>query len=120
LVTERHELAVTFVVDTRSPTVTLSQPPAPSNDATPSFKGTASATTPVTIRIYEGDAAEGKRSLHRHCHWDGRRWSSGAANPALPSGKHTFTAVAIQESPLGNPAGRSDPVTFTVDTTPRP
>ncbi|HXW59839.1 MAG TPA: Ig-like domain-containing protein, partial [Solirubrobacteraceae bacterium] len=41
---------VTFTVDTESPTVTLAAPKSPSNNTTPSFTGTASETTPVTVR----------------------------------------------------------------------
>src|ERR1019366_9320761 len=41
-------------------------------------------------------------------------WVSDDASPALPSGQ--YTAVASQPSSLGNPAGVSGPVTFTVET----
>ena len=37
---------VHFVVDTRSPVVTLNALPTPSNDATPTFSGTATDKTP--------------------------------------------------------------------------
>jgi hypothetical protein len=50
---------VTFTVDTSAPTVTLNRPESPSDDATPSFTGTASDTTPVTIRIHAGSTASG-------------------------------------------------------------
>src|SRR2546423_1520421 len=43
-----------------------------------------------------------------------RRKGPGASNPALPSGQ--YTAIATQESSLGNPSGVSEPVTFTVET----
>jgi hypothetical protein len=103
------------MVDTTSPTVTLSQPPTPSNNTTPSFKGTASATTEVTIRIYEGTKAKGSEVSSATATGTGGSWTSSNAKP-LSTGTHTYTAVATQESPLGNPAGRSEPVTFTVNT----
>src|SRR5207247_780487 len=101
---------VSFFVDTRSPTVTLSQPPTPSNNTAPTFKGSASATEPVTIHIYQGTKAEGSEVSTATATGSGGAWTSGAAKPALPSGTHTFTAVATQNSPLGNAAGRSEPV----------
>jgi major membrane immunogen (membrane-anchored lipoprotein) len=110
--------AMTFVVDTSSPTVTLGQPPTPSNVTAPSFKGTASATTQVVIHIYEGQKAEGIEVSKATATGTGGSWTSGGASPALASGTHTYTAVATQESPLGNPAGRSSTVTFVVNTTP--
>jgi hypothetical protein len=109
---------VTFIVDTSSPTVTLSQPPTPSNNTTPTLKGTASDTTTVTIQIYEGTKAEGSEVSTATATGTGGVWTSGNAKPALAIGTHTYTAVATQESPLGNPAGRSLPVTFTVNTLP--
>jgi hypothetical protein len=107
---------VHFEVDTRSPTVTLNSPPTPSNNTTPSFTGTASATTQVAVHIYEGTKAEGTEISKALATGTGGAWSSGKASPALASG--TYTAVAIQESPLGNPPGTSSPVTFTVNTNP--
>jgi len=43
---------VTFTVDTKPPVVTLTGPPSPSNNTKPSFTGSASDTTPVTVKIY--------------------------------------------------------------------
>jgi hypothetical protein len=115
---EGKSAPVTFKVDTTSPTVTLSQPPSPSSNTTPSFKGTASAKEPVTVKIYEGTKAEGSEVSSATATGTGGAWTSGTAKPALASGTHTYTAVAIQNSPLGNPPGRSAPVTFTVNTLP--
>jgi len=39
-------------------------------------------------------------------------------SPELLTGDHTYTAVATEISPLGNPEGKSNPRTFTVDTEP--
>jgi large repetitive protein len=107
---------VRFVVDTEPPVVTLNAPPALSNDRTPSFSGTASDATPVTVEVFEGTRAEG--DVVRAAQAEGTRagWTSPDLAPPLPSGRHTFTAIAIQASSLGNPSGRSEPVTFVLDT----
>src|SRR5262249_57776197 len=44
----------------------------------------------------------------------GKNWSSSEASPALSEG--TYTAQASQPSSLGNPAGKSETVTFKVIT----
>jgi hypothetical protein len=46
----------------------------------------------------------------------GGQWSSGAPSHALADGE--YTAVAVQQSSLGNAAGLSAPVGFAIDTTP--
>src|SRR5439155_1607200 len=86
----------------------------PSNDTTPSFTGTASDTTSVVVHIYAGAAAEGSVVAAATATGTGGGWTSGHASPALSSGQ--YTAVATQASSLGNPAGVSEPVTFTVNT----
>ncbi|HEY4451747.1 MAG TPA: Ig-like domain-containing protein [Solirubrobacteraceae bacterium] len=108
----------TFTVDTSSPTVTLNQPASPSNNTTPTFTGSASAKLPVTIRIYEGTSTLGSEVAHATATGTGGSWTSGSVSQALAHGSHTYTARAEQESPLGNPAGQSQAVTFTVDTNP--
>jgi Big-like domain-containing protein/PKD domain-containing protein len=106
-------LPVTFTVDTAPPTVTLNRPSAPSDDTTPSFTGSASDTTPVTVQIHAGATAKGAIVSTAAATGTGAGWTSGTASPALSSGQ--YTAVAIQPSSLvGNSAGRSEPVTFTV------
>src|SRR5437764_1175342 len=114
LETGRSEPPVTFTVDTSSPAVTLDPPVSPSNDTTPSFTGTASDTTPVTVQIHAGPTAEGSTVSTATATGTGGSWTSAHASPALPSGE--YTAVATQESSLGNPAGSSEARTFTVDT----
>jgi hypothetical protein len=105
----------TFTVDTVPPTVTLNQPPTPSNNTTPSFTGFASETTPVEIEIYAGTSASGTPVASASAEGNGSNWASGATSPALTSGR--YTAVAVQSSPAaGNPPGESSPVTFTVNT----
>ncbi|HWW91488.1 MAG TPA: Ig-like domain-containing protein, partial [Solirubrobacteraceae bacterium] len=106
--------SVTFVVNTASPVVTLNQPASPSNDTKPSFSGEASETTTVTISIYAGSKAEGTVMSSASASGTGGGWSSGEASPALSSG--TYTAQATQPSSFGNPAGKSNPVTFVVNT----
>jgi hypothetical protein len=117
---EGKSAPVTFEVDTTSPTVTLVQPKSPSNNTAPVFTGTASGKLPVTIRIYVGATATGSAvsTATATVIGAGGAWSSGAAKPALAIGTTTYTAVATQESPLGNLAGSSKEAVFTVDTTP--
>ncbi len=93
-------------------------PPSRSNDRMPSFSGTASETTQVTVEIFEGTRPEGSIVATATAPGTRGSWISGDATPALPSGRHTFTAFATQASEIGNAAGRSAPVTFVVDTEP--
>ncbi len=108
---------VTFTVDTSSPTVTLNQPASPSKDTTPTFTGSSSETTTVAIKIFAGEKAEGSVIATAEASGTGGAWSSTEASPALSSGTHKYTAVATQNSLIGNSPGTSAPVTFTVDTT---
>ena len=98
--------------------MTLNAPASPSNDQTPAFTGTASATTNVVVHIYEGTKAEGTQLASATVKGTGGAFTTGEAGPALPSGKRTFAAQATQESPLGNPEGKSNVVTFVVNTNP--
>jgi hypothetical protein len=107
---------VTFVVDTEPPKVSLDPVASPSNNTAPSFSGSASATTPVVVHVYEGATAEGPEVSKVTVAGTGGAWSSGAAT--LAHGEHTYTAVATQASPLGNPDGSSGRVTFIVNTEP--
>ena len=109
---------VTFEVDTRAPTVTIDAPPPRSSDTAPSFSGSASEATRVTVEIFEGTRAEGNIIAIAGAQGTRGSWTTGPTAPPLPSGRHTFTALATQPSELGNPAGRSAPVTFVVDTEP--
>ncbi len=112
----RTSLPVTFTVDSAAPTVTLNSPGSPSEDTTPSFSGTASDTTPVIVQIHTGATANGTLVSRATATGTGAGWTSDYASPALASGQ--YTAVATQESSLGNPAGRSAPVTFTISPPP--
>jgi hypothetical protein len=104
---------VSFTVDTAAPTVTLNSPVSPSDNTTPSFTGTASDITSVTVQIHAGATAKGAVVSTTTATGTGAGWTSGNASPPLSSGQ--YTAVATQASSLvGNPTGRSAPVTFTV------
>jgi hypothetical protein len=105
-------LPVTFIVDTAPPSVTLNPPASPSDNATPSFSGTASDTTPVIVQIYAGGTEVGTVVSVASAMGTGSSWTSDNASPALPTGE--YTAIAVQESSIGNPTGTSAPVTFLV------
>jgi hypothetical protein len=107
---------VTFEVDTEPPTVTLKPPASPSNDTAPSFSGTASEASQLTVKIFEGSRAEGQVLATATGTASGGSWISDHASPALGNG--TFTALAVQRSAIGNLAGKSLPVTFIIDTAP--
>ena len=106
----------TFTVHTAKPVVTLNEVSSPTKDSTPSFSGTASETTDVTVSIYEGSSVSGSPVAEAHASGTGGSWSSGGAGPALADG--TYTAVAEQESAFGDGPGSSEERTFTVDTKP--
>jgi hypothetical protein len=114
---ETGSATATFTVDTAAPSVTLNAPESSSDNTTPSFSGTASDVTPVTILIYAGATASGTLVSSATATGTGATWTSGGANPPLSVGE--YTAVATQNSSLpGNPAGKSAPVTFVVTPSP--
>jgi hypothetical protein len=110
--------SVTFTINTGAPTVALNYPGSPPYDTTPSFTGSASDTTPVTVLIHAGATSRGTIVSAASATGTGGAWTSGNAAPALGVGQ--YTAVAIQPSSLRNPPGRSGPVTFTVTAPPPP
>jgi hypothetical protein len=107
---------MTFEVRAAPPAVTLRSPPSPSNNTTPSFSGTASEATPVTVEVFEGTRPEGNIIATATAPGTHAGFTSAAVTPALPRGRHAFTAVAVQTSALGNPPGKSAPVAFVVNT----
>jgi hypothetical protein len=107
--------SVTFAVDTLSPTVTLN-PVESQGDAKASFSGTASEIGPVTIDIYAGAQASGREVASLTAAGTGAQWISGQLEKALDNGQ--YTAIASQQSGIGNSPGTSAPVTFTVNTSP--
>ncbi len=110
---ETGSATATFTIDTAAPVVTLNSLEPPPGDVTPSFAGSASDITPVTVQIHAGATEEGTIVSLATAAGTGGSWSSADAQPALPVGE--YTAVATQDSSLaGNPAGRSAPVSFAV------
>ena len=107
---------VRFTVVTKPPTVTLTGPPALSNDTTPSFSGTASESEPVTVRVYAGSNAEGTVLESVEAHVSAGKWASAALGQALPEGD--YSATAGEPSGLGNAEGKSSAVKFVVHTKP--
>jgi Bacterial Ig-like domain len=105
-------LVATAAADKGVPKVTLNRPESPSSNTTPSFTGTASDTTPVTVQIHAGTTAKGTLVSLATAPGTGAGWTSGPASPALSSG--VYTADATQTSSPGNHTGSSKPVTFTV------
>src|SRR5439155_5890821 len=103
----------TFTIDTVAPSLTLSTPPTPSNNQTPSFTGTSSDTTTVTVNIYEAATTKGKLVATAAATPAGGEWQSGP--PTQPLSSHVYTAVAKQTDEAGN-VGESAPVNFIVDT----
>ncbi len=103
---------VSFEVDTEPPVVTLSAPPTPSNDRTPSFSGTASEAGQIVIHIMEG----AKQVATATSQAQGGGWTSGAASPALAMGHHTYHAFATETSSIGSEEGESTTVPFEVNT----
>ena len=96
--------------------VTLNKPLSLSNTTAPTFTGSASDKTPVTVNIYPGANPGEPAVATATAPGTGGGWKSSAASPPLASGQ--YTAVATQQSSLGNPAGSSESQTFTVDTAP--
>ncbi len=107
--------AVTFTVDTLAPAVSLGSVPALSNDATPSFSGSAGSAagdgTGVTLRVYEGSSVGGPIAEETTVSRSGSSWTHTAGT--LADG--TYTAQAFQGDSAGN-LGESSAVTFTIDT----
>ena len=104
---------VKFTVDTQPPTVTLNAVSSPTSDSTPSFKGSASDTTQVTVYIFEGTSAGGEVVLGSARDRDRRELDLGR-----PRARRSRTAPT-RRSPnrkarIGNGPGFSQERTFTV------
>ena len=74
---------VTFTVDTLAPTVTMSSPESPSDDTTPSFTGTASDITPVTVTIHDGATVAGTVVSTATAAGTGAGWKSSNASSCV-------------------------------------
>ena len=95
--------------------MTLTPPPARSNNQKPAFTGTASETTTVTVLVHEGATTSGKVVATASAGGTGGEWASSAVTNTLNEG--TYTAVAEQASSIsGNPKGESNGATFKVET----
>jgi hypothetical protein len=106
-------LPVTFAILTAAPQVTIEQPHPPPGESAPSFSGTASDVTQVTVQIHAGESSSGAPVATSTAVGTRAAWRSSQASPALAVGR--YTAVAVQRSSLkGNPTGRSAPVVFDV------
>jgi large repetitive protein len=97
-----HSEAVAFKVITKPPTVVLNPPAARSNNREPTFSGTASAPTKVTVTVYNEKGlpvahAEGVPGT-------GGVWTTGPAKPQLPNekGQIKYSAAATQTDEAGN------------------
>ncbi len=109
---EGNSGSAAFEVDTEPPTVTITEPASPTNDTTPSFSGTASEATKVTVHVKEGTTEVAKAETTAA----GGKWSTSTLSKALPAGKHSFTAFATEKSAIGNADGESSSVSFEVNT----
>ena len=108
--------STTFEVHASKPKVSLNGISSPTADRTPSFTGSASEGSTVTVHIYEGGSASGSPVAEAQASGTSGSWSSGAASPGLPDG--SYTAVAEQESEFGNGPGRSGEIHFRIETPP--
>ncbi len=113
---------VPFEINTNAPQIEMTKPPAESNNQMPTFEGTVKAPKSeereVKVEIHEGSSYLGPivRTLTGTKVASGH-WKTVKLEPALPPGKHTYTAVATTESALpGNAEGKSAPATFVVST----
>ena len=111
---EGKSAPATFVVNTEPPSVTLTPLPARSNKAAPAFGGTASEGTSVVVSVYRGTSAEGTPVAIAEAKGTGGAWAASALSTELADG--VYTAIATEESAIGNGPGTSAPVTFTIDT----
>jgi hypothetical protein len=106
--------AVTFVVDTTPPAVSISAVVSPTKNTRPTFTGGAGVAVgddkAVEVAIYEGASASGAPAVSGSATVTGSSWSY---TPAAPLHEGTYTAQATQEDQAGN-VGKSSGVTFTV------
>jgi large repetitive protein len=114
---------VKFIVDTEAPSVSLTPPPARTNNRTPTFNGTASELTPVTVDIYAagGPAAEpcvasGAPVASATAAGTGAEWSSGATSVPLADGHYVAIAVQSSRPEYGSHCSETAPAPLTIDT----
>ena len=104
LETETGTAEVTFTVDTTPPAVTMSLVASPTNDPTPTLKGsagTAEGDNPaVTVMVYQGNVVGGTVAASETVAASGGVWSY--TTPHLGDG--TYTAQASQSDEPATPA----------------
>jgi Big-like domain-containing protein/PKD domain-containing protein len=108
-----------FTINSKGPIVTLAPVAGETNDATPSFSGTAGVATgdipSIRLKIYGGPVAAASEPVREVViAADGGSWTSGPVE-ALADGQ--YTVLAEQSNELGN-TGVSGEATFTLDTHP--
>jgi len=110
--------AVTFMVDTSPPSVSIDSVASPTKDSTPTLTGGAGTATgddaAVTVAIYEGSSVSGSPVRTVGGAVSGSTWTAG---PVMALADGTYTAQVSQSDAAGN-TGKSAGMTFTVDTTP--
>src|SRR5262249_24399155 len=97
-----HSAPQLFVINTQAPVVKLTAPSSPTNNTKPAFSGSASENTEVRVSVKLGveEIASATTTASNGS------WSTPALSKALPSGRHTFTAVATEKSAItGNAEG---------------
>ena len=86
--------------------------PTPSSDRVPAFSGTANDHTNVVVKVYRGSKVEGTPIVSVSAEVFEGEWFAGALEEKLEWGE--YTAVATEESSIGNKPGESTPFTFVV------
>ncbi len=108
--------AVSFVIDTTAPAVSLNPIASPANVATPQLSGAAGIVEgdlkSVTVAIHQGASIAGALVVQGTAPVGGAGWSYPV--PHLADGQYTAQATQLDEA--GN-QGLSETMTFTVDTT---
>ncbi len=107
---------VTFTVNTKPPTITLEKLPPRSNEAKPTFSGTASEPGTVTVQVHEGTGNGGPVATTLTATVGETGDWSVTASSALSDGP--YTAVATEPSAIGNGTGESPTRTFEIFTHP--
>jgi large repetitive protein len=107
--------AATFVIDTTAPNVTINPVSTPTNDAVPTFSGSAGELSgdqaSVTVTIFHGIPKEEHVAQSVGVSVSGGGWSY-TASPALSEGE--YTVQVSQRDAAGNLTTRQ--VAFTIDT----
>jgi hypothetical protein len=103
---------VTFTIDAPLPQVAIASPTGKSiqHATEPTISGTASETTPVTVRIYAGSTTSGALEETLSATVESGAWTATALTE-LANGSYTVQAEEVD--PAGN-VGKSSPVTFAI------